>query len=834
MGANIHPSRIKAGIMTLTGTTSDGSTDIIKFVNSTGGTLGELDTSGKLRIKTMYVTSLPSNTGETNILYVNNDGKVSRGELIIPNTINAGNGLTKFGDVIILGGTLTGNTTIVDSRVIKTGVEYGGDYSDTFTNRSLIDKGYVEKFISDVLPIGANGNVFFINENNTRHTTPDYIVKLGSIVDNENDFNVAKGVIITFEDIFNDWEMFAHQFNNYTYLNANYLGQTISRLTATITGSGTTANVHLLRHGFKSGDTVTISGALPSVYNGNFIINVIDADNFNYTTLSAITSSPATGTIVTSYLIQTDDDSPTQSPRHFPSSDPLNTFSAYTVDDILNNNNIWSYDSINKKIFCTANYNGFTGFISNDSYSSYELSVVVSSTGEDDDMNGIIICYVVDENTGFEYTLSLVRIYNSTSAGFTYGIVYNYQQNIPTLDTYNSTYADSAQELLVNGSSLVTTLGGNWNVAGQTVMYVKRVDDIITVKVGQQGSSSLDDSTELIYDLKNNSKTDKFRGPSKIGFGSHSQAKSSFSNLNINIVNNYIFYITGGTYDTYHYNIDTTIWEKEIPQITTAHNYFGVGRLIYSELFNKLYFTKNDGTILKLTESNDTTQLMWTGNTVNGVSTYVNSNYICSNSGMTFNGSSLSVIGNINASTYICSPIITGSTCLHSPIICATTCFIGSGVGLTNTATGFTAGNACCMCYNSSIKACAVTDGLCLGSNCLRAYDVIATSDCRLKYDIQPITNALSIVNNLCGVYHKMCIDCNHECKIGLIAQDVKAVLPEIVSIGLPSSEEIVLGINDVVYGLKYDKITAVLIEAIKEQQKEINELKNKINTIKS
>ena len=65
------------------------------------------------------------------------------------------NGLTKIGQKVILGGALTGATTITfpaspatqltftDSRTPKIGVQYGGDYCAGFTARSIVDAGYV-------------------------------------------------------------------------------------------------------------------------------------------------------------------------------------------------------------------------------------------------------------------------------------------------------------------------------------------------------------------------------------------------------------------------------------------------------------------------------------------------------------------------------------------------------------------------------------------------------------------------------------------------------------------------------------------------------------------
>ena len=95
--------------------------------------------------------------------------------------------------------------------------------------------------------------------------------------------------------------------------------------------------------------------------------------------------------------------------------------------------------------------------------------------------------------------------------------------------------------------------------------------------------------------------------------------------------------------------------------------------------------------------------------------------------------------------------------------------------------------------------------------------DVIAYSDIRVKENIKTIDNALDKIKALRGVeYNK--ID-NPEKSIGVIAQEIEEVIPEVV-------KEDEQGMKSVAYG----NITAVLIEAIKEQQKQIDELKSIIN----
>jgi len=94
-------------------------------------------------------------------------------------------------------------------------------------------------------------------------------------------------------------------------------------------------------------------------------------------------------------------------------------------------------------------------------------------------------------------------------------------------------------------------------------------------------------------------------------------------------------------------------------------------------------------------------------------------------------------------------------------------------------------------------------------------------SDRSLKTNIQPISNGLGKVLQLQGV--------NFDWKdtgkpsVGLISQDVEKIFPEIVSTG-----------EDGLKSIEYAKLVAPLIEAIKEQQKEIEELRLEIEKLKN
>jgi hypothetical protein len=92
--------------------------------------------------------------------------------------------------------------------------------------------------------------------------------------------------------------------------------------------------------------------------------------------------------------------------------------------------------------------------------------------------------------------------------------------------------------------------------------------------------------------------------------------------------------------------------------------------------------------------------------------------------------------------------------------------------------------------------------------------DVTAYSDARLKENVITIDNALEKVKALRGVFYNRIDTEDKSRKVGVIAQEIQEVLPEVVSVS-----------NDTL-GVAYGNIVSVLIEAIKEQQTQIEELK--------
>lgn len=89
--------------------------------------------------------------------------------------------------------------------------------------------------------------------------------------------------------------------------------------------------------------------------------------------------------------------------------------------------------------------------------------------------------------------------------------------------------------------------------------------------------------------------------------------------------------------------------------------------------------------------------------------------------------------------------------------------------------------------------------------------NITAYSDERLKDNIRTVDNALQMVSDMRGVFY----DKDGEASVGVIAQEMQKVLPEVV-----------VANNDYL-SVAYGNIVGVLIEAIKELKTKVEELQN-------
>jgi hypothetical protein len=134
---------------------------------------------------------------------------------------------------------------------------------------------------------------------------------------------------------------------------------------------------------------------------------------------------------------------------------------------------------------------------------------------------------------------------------------------------------------------------------------------------------------------------------------------------------------------------------------------------------------------------------------------------------------------------------------------------------------------------NNSLGICASTTSssyqLYVSGNAYATGTITAASDVRKKTEIETVTNALEKVNQLRGVTYKR-IDLKEDSprydkvELGVIAQEVEPILPEVVNYA-PDVDE---------YSVAYGNFAGLFIEAIKEQTQIINSLKAEIEQLKN
>ena len=150
--------------------------------------------------------------------------------------------------------------------------------------------------------------------------------------------------------------------------------------------------------------------------------------------------------------------------------------------------------------------------------------------------------------------------------------------------------------------------------------------------------------------------------------------------------------------------------------------------------------------------------------------------------------------------------------------------------------------------FNSTIQttalgvgtAASATTGEIRATNNITAY----YSDKRLKTDIKIIDNALAKVNSISGVMFKSNEEAakygytDTKTQVGVIAQEIEAVLPEVV---VPAPFDIDKNEDGVEYSksgqnyktVQYEKLVPLLIESIKELSSKVTDLEKQIKDLK-
>ena len=177
----------------------------------------------------------------------------------------------------------------------------------------------------------------------------------------------------------------------------------------------------------------------------------------------------------------------------------------------------------------------------------------------------------------------------------------------------------------------------------------------------------------------------------------------------------------------------------------------------------------------------------------------------------------------IDTSIVVGSAVTLSSSGIRVTGIVTATSFVGNGSGLTgagstvadDTSTNDTFYPVLTQTTTGTITSSKVsTTKLSFNpsTGVLTVVDLNSTSDIKLKENIHTVQNALDVVDNLRGVSFDW--KESGRSSYGVIAQELEAVLPELVGDGETKS-------------VNYNGIIGVLIEAIKELKKEVRDLKS-------
>ena len=132
-------------------------------------------------------------------------------------------------------------------------------------------------------------------------------------------------------------------------------------------------------------------------------------------------------------------------------------------------------------------------------------------------------------------------------------------------------------------------------------------------------------------------------------------------------------------------------------------------------------------------------------------------------------------------------------------------------------------------CTGHGTSATSSSYRIYVGGSIYAEGNIVAYSDRRAKENITSVDNALDKVLKMRGVFYNTIKDETKKRQIGVIAQEIEEILPEVVTYASDVDE----------YGVSYGNFAGLFIEAIKEQSEiikkqseEIKELKEILNNL--
>ena len=179
--------------------------------------------------------------------------------------------------------------------------------------------------------------------------------------------------------------------------------------------------------------------------------------------------------------------------------------------------NAWYFDESLDSFVQPLNTSTFTGFVSSVKYRTYTHRATLRSSASDNDANGLVIAYVIDEN-GYPHTLSCIvnKGRESHAGNFTYAIVYNRELN--------------GEQIVKTGTMSSGHTTGAWG-GNYITMEVSKAANAIECSISDWGSLDINLNTVINIDLNDYSWGQYFTGRVQYGYCNQSQPNSYFTDI---------------------------------------------------------------------------------------------------------------------------------------------------------------------------------------------------------------------------------------------------------------------------------------------------------------
>jgi hypothetical protein len=209
--------------------------------------------------------------------------------------------------------------------------------------------------------------------------------------------------------------------------------------------------------------------------------------------------------------------------------------------------NAWVYNSGPNTISQPLNTGTATGFYSFEKYEDYTHSARFTSTDADNDIGFMVIAFAIDG--GVEHTLSAVRQSNGTIGGIgTWALVYNIGQ--------------ASQAILSDNSASAPGSGGWSQWSTGTTISARKIGKDLTITTSQFNNASLDNATDIVFDLSSDSRTVRFAGPVPYGYGAWSQGGMTISQIQFDPDNpERLYWLDSAGTTVYEYNGSAVSWD---------------------------------------------------------------------------------------------------------------------------------------------------------------------------------------------------------------------------------------------------------------------------------